>query len=677
MEPCVTPDVSVIIPAHNALPYLTATIGSVMGQSIGTERLELIVVDNGSTDGTGEEIDRLAALHPEMRVVHQENTGGPAGPRNRGIEMAEGRYLFFLDADDRIGVEALERMVAMADEQGTDVVLGKMVGVGGRRGPTSMFTHNQSHTDVFHSRVYWTLNPMKLFRRELVEQLGLRFQHDLSPAEDQPFVAMAYLNASGISVISDYDFVYWTERGDSGNLSNAANLQSQIRIHSVMLPLITENTEPGRDRDHLLQRHFEMGLFAAVRFLAREKDPEVRQQALAQIKGWIDELYNEDLGMRLRPLLRICYELIKRERLDDIRLALAEHKTGKLRTPVIEGGLAYDPYPFFRDPGSGLPDYCYDITDRILARAHLARLSWKGTVLRLAGHAYIDGLDSSLSEMELVLRKRDVGSELVFPVETISTPELAAEQGQGVFDYGNAGFAVEVDVAAADDGAPVTDGLWDIYVRVLHGELVRDARLGRYRDPKVRSDGRLRLIVTENDVSVATVYHTKDHDNITLDVGENSARVRLKDASVRWSPTVPGALEVAGSVNVLRVQQGAISVRLTGAGDVAYEVPALSRAVEGSTTFFATIPVNAAADDHPVPAGDWRLSAHLHAGPVDRAGKVLCKRTTKAIRWWNGVRPMHAKLLSAEEGAVLRVQPVNLTRAVARRVRGASGDGRT
>ncbi|WP_328344348.1 hypothetical protein OG873_32180 [Streptomyces violaceus] len=79
----------------------------------------------------------------------------------------------------------------MADTNGSDVVLGKMVGVGGRGAPRSMFRRNQPRTDVFSSRVYWTLSPLKLFRRDLIERLELRFRTDLRVGEDQPFVAMA------------------------------------------------------------------------------------------------------------------------------------------------------------------------------------------------------------------------------------------------------------------------------------------------------------------------------------------------------------------------------------------------------------------------------------------------------------------------------------------------------
>ncbi len=143
------PHVTVVIAAYNAMPYLTRCVDSVLGQSLAPEAVEVVAVDDGSTDGTGAELDRFARLHPErVRVVHQENSGGPAAPRNTGIGLARGRYVFFLDADDYLGPEALERMAAMADENGSDVVVGKLVGVGGRTPPTSMFRRDQPDADL-------------------------------------------------------------------------------------------------------------------------------------------------------------------------------------------------------------------------------------------------------------------------------------------------------------------------------------------------------------------------------------------------------------------------------------------------------------------------------------------------------------------------------------------------
>lgn len=141
------PKVSVIVPVYNCLTSIGRSLNSVFEQTLDPDQIEIIAVDDGSTDGSGAELDRLAAEHPRLRVVHQPNSGGPGQPRNVGIALARGEYLFFLDADDWLGPEALERMCAMADEHDTDVVLGKMVGVG-RRIPPGLFQRDVPRTTI-------------------------------------------------------------------------------------------------------------------------------------------------------------------------------------------------------------------------------------------------------------------------------------------------------------------------------------------------------------------------------------------------------------------------------------------------------------------------------------------------------------------------------------------------
>ncbi|GEC09801.1 hypothetical protein SSP24_74560 [Streptomyces spinoverrucosus] len=96
------PDVTVLIGAYEAMPYLVECLASVEAQTIGPERIEVIAVDDSSTDGTGECLEEFTARVPmPVTVIRQENSGGRSGPRNIGLGKATGRYVFFLDADDR------------------------------------------------------------------------------------------------------------------------------------------------------------------------------------------------------------------------------------------------------------------------------------------------------------------------------------------------------------------------------------------------------------------------------------------------------------------------------------------------------------------------------------------------------------------------------------------------
>ncbi len=217
------PDVSVIIGAYEAMPYLVECLESVQAQTLDPARIEVIAVDDGSMDGTGDRLEEFAKQAPmTVTVIHQENSGGPSGPRNVGLERARGRYVFFLDADDRLGAEALERMVAMADAQRTDVVLGKVVGVN-RNAPKSMWGRTLPRTDVFSSKIKFTLSAQKLFRRELLVRHGMRFDESLRTGEDALFTMEAYLRADGVSVIADYTCYYLVGRTDGKHVTKTGS----------------------------------------------------------------------------------------------------------------------------------------------------------------------------------------------------------------------------------------------------------------------------------------------------------------------------------------------------------------------------------------------------------------------------------------------------------------------
>ena len=101
---------SVIVPVYQCERDLTACVGSVLAQT--ESDWELLLVDDGSTDGSGELCDRLAAEDERIRVFHQANKGA-SGARNTGLEHARGNYILFLDGDDTVEEELLERLSAI------------------------------------------------------------------------------------------------------------------------------------------------------------------------------------------------------------------------------------------------------------------------------------------------------------------------------------------------------------------------------------------------------------------------------------------------------------------------------------------------------------------------------------------------------------------------------------
>ena len=210
-----TPRVSLVIPVYDPGPYLRPCLDSVVAQDLAG--LEVIVIDDGSTDGSGAIVDEYAGGRG-WHVVHQENSGWPGRPRNLGMAAATGEYVFFLDADDVLGPEALRRLADFADAHASDVVVPKMVGVGGREVPEELYEATDPDVED-RASLFATLTPGKLFRRSFLEAQGLRFPEGRVRLEDGQLVARAYLSASRVSVYADYDCYFLRRREDGGNIS--------------------------------------------------------------------------------------------------------------------------------------------------------------------------------------------------------------------------------------------------------------------------------------------------------------------------------------------------------------------------------------------------------------------------------------------------------------------------
>ena len=114
------PKATVIVPVYNVKSFLKKCVDSILAQTLSD--FELLLVDDGSTDGSGDLCDQLALEDSRIRVIHQENQG-LGGARNTGIAAAQGDWLLLVDSDDWIEPQTLERTVAAGEELGAELVM--------------------------------------------------------------------------------------------------------------------------------------------------------------------------------------------------------------------------------------------------------------------------------------------------------------------------------------------------------------------------------------------------------------------------------------------------------------------------------------------------------------------------------------------------------------------------
>jgi CDP-glycerol glycerophosphotransferase len=212
--------ISVVVPIYNVELYLQECLESIAAQ---TERdLEVVLVDDGSPDGSAAIAQEFEAADPRFRLVRQANAG-LGGARNTGIRHAGGELLFFVDSDDVLPPDALQRMTAALDETGSDFATGNVwrirpAGLVPSQwlapvfGETRLRTHVTRFRPLITDRVAWN----KLWRRSFWDAHGFEFPKGLY--EDIPVTVPAHFLATSVDVLSD-PIYYWRARVGPDNRS--------------------------------------------------------------------------------------------------------------------------------------------------------------------------------------------------------------------------------------------------------------------------------------------------------------------------------------------------------------------------------------------------------------------------------------------------------------------------
>jgi len=196
------PLISVVIPCHNAAPYLEGCLTSVCAQTLpNTVEIEIIAVDDGSTDGSGALLDALAGKDPRICVITQANAGVSAA-RNAGLDAARGTFLAFVDADDLLLPGALAALhERIAEDPAPDIVSSlhrqRYPGGGSRviRPAGRCRTRNRVLALLMEGDGIYNSLYNKLYRRASLEKWGIRLQPGLRIGEDALFNLEAYARA--------------------------------------------------------------------------------------------------------------------------------------------------------------------------------------------------------------------------------------------------------------------------------------------------------------------------------------------------------------------------------------------------------------------------------------------------------------------------------------------------
>lgn len=623
--------VSVVVPVWNPGPYIDRCIASLLGQTLPADEFEVILVDDGSTDGTAARLDTFAAGHPTMRVIHIPNSGWPGRPRNVGIESAQGEYIQFVDQDDQLTPEALERLHAMGARNGSDIVIGKVAGsfrshapIGNHaiRGvPQVLFRQNRERCTILDAPLIDSLTPHKMFRTAFLREHDIRFPEGRMRLEDQLFVVPAYFAASVVSVVGDYVCYLYQERDDGGNAGSVridpAAYYADLRS---VLEIVIANTEPGELRTRLLRRFYRVEMLGRLSEPSfHQLAPEFRDGIYRAIRSIALDLIDPSVDATLGPMLRLRSTFLRGDRPD----ALVElaRRLAPTRAAWSLEGLAWSKGRL-------------GITFQASLDTSLGKdiVQWTGDGRWLLDPALTDDLLATPSRVtdeevrglraEVLLRDAISGAQWIVPTKT-ALEGVDKDDGRPARPILHGTATLEPLTAAGKN--PLGLGVWDLWVRVTGLGLDQTVRATAGPGPSMSIQP-----AVLGDRSISVVPFVDDGGGLSIDVGArertlSGAIVAKRVRFVRDGRRLVARLPIATSPTTAR---RVVTLTLRQ-GDTRATLPGCLQARTGS----ALLRADPGRSLSGLRRGTWTLSADLDgpAGTAVTLGDVRLRRFGRLV----------------------------------------------
>ncbi|HEX8631651.1 MAG TPA: glycosyltransferase family 2 protein, partial [Catenuloplanes sp.] len=314
------PNVAVIVICYNDAGRLPRAVASATAQSLAN--LEVIIVDDCSTDDTGQVAARLAARDPRIRYHRlPANSGGCSAPRNAGIELARAPYLMFLDSDDALPRDACESLMRVLDETGADFVTSRVERYYEFENTTKWWYQN-----LFRERrviegiraapeyLFDHLSTNKMYRRDFIERHQLRFPLGVH-WEDQLWSAQAYCLAHRFAVAPWPGYKWW-HAGEGTSISSSTQsltgLADRITVAKLVDDFLTasDHADLRVDKDFKFLRH-DLKIYLTE---LGSVDLDWIERFAALVVPYLDQL-DPAAYLRLNRAERVCVHLLRRGRL--------------------------------------------------------------------------------------------------------------------------------------------------------------------------------------------------------------------------------------------------------------------------------------------------------------------------------------------------------------------------
>ncbi|MFF2508453.1 CDP-glycerol glycerophosphotransferase family protein [Streptomyces sp. NPDC058067] len=536
-----TPRLTVVVPIHNVEAYLDACLESLAAQTM--TDLEVVMVDDGSTDGSPAIARAMADRDGRFRYIRQDNAGLGAA-RNAGAARATGTHLAFVDSDDVVPHDAYERMLGALAESGSDFATGNVhrLRVDGTTEQSAMFrkvmgtdrpaTHVTRHWDLLGDRIACN----KVFRRDFWDRHAFAFPVGVL-FEDTPVMVPAHFLAGSVDVLSGPVYL-WRDR--DGSITNrrtrpraVADRTAAVLSASGFLADKARETAGTPDAEGWREgkRRYDATVLAGDLWLFMDAlplgDAAYHEAFLDHANSFADTV--EPAVLTGLPLaLRVKWQLIRERRLTELLAFMAYEKSNG--STFLARGVVRRRAQFSAVTGA-LPRAVTALGRADLPlKSQVTEASWdEDGRLRLKGFAYVRNLPAGRVGARAKFAWLRAGRRRAVPlkVRTVRSREATYRSKQGLHSYDRSGFETVVDPARLVTKRTTTT--WNVEMAVYGGGLLRTGpvRMGglselpvRYLDDFLRitpklSAGRLRLR-TER-VQARLARHEESGGTLTLE----------------------------------------------------------------------------------------------------------------------------------------------------------------
>ena len=461
-------DISVIVPIYNVEEYLEKCLESILNQT--KDNIEVIMVDDGSTDGSSEIAKQFADEHPGFHYYYKEN-GGLGCARNYGVQYARGEYIAFIDSDDVIAWDMYEKLYTYAKRNNSDMAICNVVRFN-RKSVWASSLHqllfrgiNESCTHITKcpSLIYDTTSWNKLIRRSFYVDNGFSFPENIL-YEDIPVTIPMHFKANNVSVVES-TYYYWRVRDGASksitqNTDNLDNLNDRIKVLKMVDEFFEKNNIDECHRRVAQKKTLEIDLMIFINN-CKSIPAELADEVFTIVNRYIDEAIDESVLKNIPLIYQEKYTCAREHNIERLISLLEYQYSCYYNAPVTEKDGRF----YMTAPDDIFTFDNRDITDELIhmePKKYISNIVVGSNKIEIYSHIYksrVNINDFSEQKITAYLENEFTENIIELPVTPVKNSQTTEDRGT-VFDpsteitsnynYDGTGFKIDIDLNELD-----------------------------------------------------------------------------------------------------------------------------------------------------------------------------------------------------------------------------------